>query len=235
MLISIVNHTNGKLDWYYQQTPHNIYDWDFQDSPVLLSAGGKELAVGAGKSGFVVAVDAKTGKPVWRTSVGRHNGHDKDPLYAMRGEYSKIKTGEIFPGMIGGVIAPMASDGKTLFVPVINHSMTLISGSELSEESTANGELVAIDAATGKVEWQTEFEQPPYGAPLVSNDVVFQTTAEGIVHALTTKGGGELWQAQLPAGTNAGVMVNGDMLVAGAGLPVAEGQVPALVAYKLGG
>ncbi|MCW2981813.1 MAG: hypothetical protein JWO14_3540, partial [Solirubrobacterales bacterium] len=26
----------GKVLWYYQQTPHNIYDWDFQDSPVMV-------------------------------------------------------------------------------------------------------------------------------------------------------------------------------------------------------
>lgn len=225
----------GKLQWFYQETPHNIYDWDFQDSPVLLKVGGREVAIGAGKSGFVVAVDTKTGKPVWRTSVGRHNGHDQDPLYAMRGEYSKIKTGEVFPGEIGGVIAPMATDGKLLFVPVVNHSMTVKSGSEISEESTATGELVALDAASGKIEWQAQFPAPAYGAPIVSNDVVFETSAEGIVHALTTATGGELWTAQLPSGTNAGVMLSGDMLVAGAGLPVAEGQVPALVAYKLGG
>jgi glucose dehydrogenase len=226
---------SGKLDWYYQQTPHNIYDWDFQDSPVLVKAGGRELAIGAGKSGIVVALDAKTGKPVWKRSVGRHNGHDDDPVYAMRGEYSKIKKGEVFPGQLGGVIAPMASDGKTLYVPVIDHSMTVISGSELSEESAATGSLVAIDVASGKVEWETKFPAPAYGAPLVVNDVVFQTTAEGVIRALATKSGGELWQASLPAGTNAGVMVSGDMLVAGAGLPLAEGQVPTLVAYELGG
>jgi alcohol dehydrogenase (cytochrome c) len=225
----------GKLQWFYQQTPHNIYDWDFQDSPVLAKIGGRELAIGAGKSGVVVALDAKTGKTVWKRPVGRHNGHDNDPLHAMRHEYSKIKTGEVFPGEIGGVIAPMATDGKTLFVPVIDHSMTVISSSEISEESEATGEIVAIDLASGNMEWQTKFPAPAYGAPLVANDVVFATSAEGIVHALATKSGGELWQAALPAGTNAGVMVNGDMLLAGAGLPVAEGQVPSLVAFRLGG
>jgi alcohol dehydrogenase (cytochrome c) len=225
----------GNLEWFYQQTPHNIYDWDFQDPPVLLESGGRELAIGAGKSGVVVALDAASGKPVWKTPVGRHNGHDDDPLHAMRGEFSKIKTGEVFPGEIGGVIAPMASDGRTLFVPVIDHSMNVLSSSEISEESAATGELVAIDVASGKVLWQTKFPAPAYGAPLVSNDVVFETTAEGVIHALSAKSGGELWQGSLPAGTNAGVMVSGEMLLAGAGLPVAEGQVPALVAYKLGG
>jgi outer membrane protein assembly factor BamB len=226
----------GKMQWYYQQTPHNIYDWDFQNPPVLVKAGGRELAIGSGKSGVVVAVDAKTGKPVWKRPVGTHNGHDNDSIYAMRGEYSKLKTGgQAFPGQLGGVIAPMAADGSTVFVPIVNHSMVVASSSELTENSIATGELVAIDVATGKVEWGTEFEQPAYGAPLVVNDLVFETTADGAIHALNVKTGGEQWQGSLPAGSNAGVMVSGDMLVTGAGLPLAEGQVPELVAYRLGG
>lgn len=225
----------GKLQWFYQETPHNIYDWDFQNSPIITKAGGKEVAVGSGKSGFVVAVDVKTGKPVWRTSVGKHNGHDKDGLYAMRHEYNKIKTGEVFPGEIGGVVSAVASDGKQVYVPIVNHSMTVRNGSEVTEESAATGEVEALDLATGKVVWKAELPGPAYGSLVVSNDLVFATTAEGVIHALSAKSGGEVWQAALPSGTNAGVMVSGNMLVTGAGLPVAEGQTAKLVAYKLGG
>jgi alcohol dehydrogenase (cytochrome c) len=225
----------GKLLWYYQETPHNIYDWDFQNSPIITKAGGKEVAIGSGKSGYVVAVDVKTGKPVWRTAVGKHNGHDNDPEYAMRGEYDKIKTGEVFPGQIGGVVALAAADSKRIYVPVVNHSMTLINGEEVTEESEATGEVVALDLATGKIDWKAEMSQPAYGSLLVSNDVLFATTADGAIHALDTAKGGEVWQAALPSGTNAGVMVDGDMLVAGAGLPAVEGQVAKLVAFRLGG
>ncbi|HEX5592581.1 MAG TPA: PQQ-binding-like beta-propeller repeat protein [Solirubrobacterales bacterium] len=225
----------GKLDWYYQETPHNIYDWDFQNSPIITKAGGKEVAIGSGKSGFVVAVDVKSGKVVWRTPVGEHNGHDNDPLYAMRGEYKKIKLGEVFPGTLGGVISAPASDGKRIYVPVINHSMTVRNGYEVSEESSATGEVVALDLATGKPVWNAQFTGPAYGSLMVSNDIVFATSAEGVVHVLSADSGGEVWQAALPSGTNAGVMISGDMLVTGAGLPAAEGQVPKLVAYKLGG
>jgi alcohol dehydrogenase (cytochrome c) len=225
----------GKLEWYYQHTPHNIYDWDFQDPPILTSAGGRELAIGAGKSGVVVAVDAKTGKPVWKRPVGTHNGHDNDPLYAMRGEYSKLKTGEVFPGQLGGVIAPMAADDSMVFVPVVNHSMIVVSPTELSENSAATGELVGLDKATGAVRWAKELPSPAYGAPLVVNDLVLETTSEGVVHAFQAKSGGEVWQGALPAGTNAGVMVSGDTMIAPAGLPLAEGQIAELVAYRLGG
>jgi alcohol dehydrogenase (cytochrome c) len=225
----------GKLVWYYQETPHNIYDWDFQNSPVIAKAGGREVAIGSGKSGFVVAVDVKTGKPVWRTSVGKHNGHDNDPMYAMRGEYDKIKPGVVFPGALGGVIALAATDGKRIYVPIVNHSATLINGEESTEEGAATGEVVALDLKTGKVVWQTEMSQPAFGSLLVSNDVVFATSADGVIHALDSAKGGEVWQAALPSGTNAGVMISGDTLVAGAGLPAVEGQLPKLVAYKLGG
>ena len=178
----------------------------------------------------------KTGKPVWKTPVGKHNGHDDDSLLAMRGEYKKIEVpAEVFPGELGGVLAPMATNGKTLFVPVINHSMTVNSGSEITEESTATGELVAIDLATGKIRWNAEFEGPAYGAANVVNDLVFVTSAEGIVHAFDAETGGEVWNVSLPAGTNAGVTVSGDTMLAPAGLPVAEGQQPSLVAFRLGG
>lgn len=230
-----LDEATGEVEWHYQQTPHNIYDWDFQNPPVLLEAGGHELAIGSGKSGIVVAIDRETGKPVWKRPVGTHNGHGKDPLYAMRGEYSKIKKGEAFPGQLGGVITPLASDGKTVYVPVVNHSMDVLSGSELSESSPSTGEMVAIDVADGSVRWKVELPQPAYGSPTVVNDLVFGTTVDGAVFALDAESGGERWAGSLPAGSNVGVMISGDTMIAPAGLPIAQGQTPQLVAYRLGG
>ena len=226
----------GKMDWHHQQTPHGVYDWDFQASPILTQAGGRKLAIGAGKNGYVVAVDQKTGKVVWERAVGKHNGHDDDGLLAMRGEGDKIKLGEVYPGSLGGVIAPIAANSDTVFAPVVNHPVTVNSGTEMSETSpVATGELVALDLATGEVKWDAQFEAPAYGGATVVNDLVFTTTSDGIVRALDVKTGGEVWQASLPAGTNAGVAISGDTLIAPAGLPTAEGQKPQIVAYKLSG
>jgi outer membrane protein assembly factor BamB len=231
-----LNAKTGKMEWYYQQTPHDVYDWDFQNPPILTSAKGRELAIGSGKSGIVVAVDAKTGKPVWKRPVGDHNGRDDDGLLAMRGEYSKLKDGLVAPGFLGGVIAPMAANKTTVFVPVVNSPVVVSGGVELGQagqEST--GELVAIDIASGKIVWNAEFETPAYGAPTAVNDLVFATSFDGIVHALDAKTGGEVWQGSLPAGTNSGVMISGDTVIAPAGLPLAEGQRAQIVAYRLGG
>jgi outer membrane protein assembly factor BamB len=225
----------GKLEWYYQQTPHDIYDWDFQNPPILASAGGKELAIGSGKSGVVVAVDAATGKPVWKTPVGMHNGHDEDGLLAMRGEGDKIKTGTVYPGKLGGVISPLASNETTLFVPIVNHPLTVESGTQLGEGPEASGEVVALDIASGKQEWSVKTGVPMYGSPVAVNDMVFIASPEGTVAGLDAKSGGEVWVASLPAGSNTGLAVSGDTLLVPAGLPAAEGQKPALVAFRLGG
>jgi outer membrane protein assembly factor BamB len=231
-----LNAKTGKLDWYYQVTPHDIYDWDFQDPPILARAGGRELAIGAGKSGLVVAVDAKTGKLVWKTPVGKHNGHDEDGLLAMEGKTAKLpKQATVYPGLLGGVIAPMAASKTTLFVPVVNHPLTVEDGETIGEGEENTGEMVALDLATGKEKWNQTYEVPAYGAPVAVNDMVFFATFDGTLHGLDANTGGELWTAALPAGANSGVTASGGSLIVAAGLPIAEGQVPALVAYSLGG
>jgi outer membrane protein assembly factor BamB len=204
---------------------------------VLVKAGGRELVLGAGKSGIVAALDAKTGKPVWRRTVGKHNGHDDDGLLAMRGETSKLKTPYlVYPGSLGGVIAPMATDGKTVFVPVVNSPLEIVTQTERQEPGPLSGELVALDVKTGALKWKHEFPNAPaYGFTTVANDLVFATTSDGNVQAFNTNSGRVVWQEILPSGTNAGVMVAGDMMIAPAGLAAAEGQTPQLVAFRLGG
>jgi alcohol dehydrogenase (cytochrome c) len=231
-----LNAKTGKLEWYHQVTPHDVYDWDFQDPPILATVGGRQLAIGAGKSGQVVAVAAKTGKVVWQQAVGKHNGHDEDDLAAMRGETSKLpKKATVYPGLLGGVIAPMAASKTTLFVPVVNHALTIEKGVTIGEGGAMTGEMVALDLATGKEEWSKKYESAAFGAPVAVNDMVFFATFEGTLHGLDGSNGHEVWSAELPAGSNSGMTAYGETLLVPAGLAEAEGQTPALVAYRLGG
>jgi outer membrane protein assembly factor BamB len=141
----------------------------------------------------------------------------------------------VYPGTLGGVIAPMAANQTTLFVPVVNHPLTVESGTALGEGAEASGELVALDIATGKVEWKDQVSVPMYGSPTAVNDMVFVASPDGTVNGLDARSGGEVWSGSLPAGSNTGVAVSGDTLLVPAGLPAAEGQNPALVAFRLGG
>jgi outer membrane protein assembly factor BamB len=225
----------GKLDWYHQVTPHDLYDWDFQGPPILMKAGGKEIVAAAGKSGIVLAADPKTGKVLWQVAVGKHNGHDDDGLLAMRGEESKIGAPTtVYPGDLGGVIAPMSTNGSMLFVPVVNNPAQVVSGAGKEEPGPTSGEIVALDAGTGKVKWKEELASPAFGATTAANDLVFATTYEGSLSAYDAKTGQVIWREKLPAGTNSGVMLEGDTLIAPAGVAAAAGQTPQIVAFRAG-
>jgi glucose dehydrogenase len=224
----------GKMKWYFQLTPHDLYDWDLQDPPILATVKGKPAVITAGKAGIVIAVSRATGKLLWKRPVGTHNGHDNDPLYASKGRYSKLRVGEeIYPGLLGGVIAPLSTDGNSVFVPVVNNSVTYTAQDEQQSGQTSTGEIVAVDVDTGMVTWEQRFTTSAFGATTVVNDLVFGTTFDGLIHALDAKTGKIVWEKQLPAATNTGVTVHDDMLIAPAGLATSADQAASIVAYRL--
>ncbi|MGW4795525.1 outer membrane protein assembly factor BamB family protein, partial [Nonomuraea sp. NPDC004297] len=228
----------GKVVWHNQVLPHDIYDWDFQNSPVLTRAGRRPVVVGSGKMGIVYQFDEATGKLLWKRPVGRHNGHDDDNLHAMRGEYDKLSAFPytVYPGVLGGVISPAAADDTKVYVAVNNVGATwerqepppVVSPTE------SGGELTAIDLVTGRIAWTHPLDQSPFGGATVVNDLVFTTTFDGTVHAVRAGTGELAWQAGLPAATNSPVAVHGAYLLAVAAWPQSEGQRPELVAYRLG-
>lgn len=233
-----LNAKTGKMEWYHQVTPHDLYDWDFQGPAILVTVGGRDLVVAAGKSGIVLAADRETGKVVWQKAVGKHTGHDEDGLLAMRGEEEKIKKPDtIYPGALGGVIAPMSTDGKMVFVPVVNSPVAMGPNGETTEGQggTTNGEVVALDLKTGALAWKQTLGSPAYGATTSVGDLVFATSVEGSVSAFKASNGQVLWRETLPTGTNSGVMANGDTLIAPAGLASGAGQTPKIVAYRVSG
>jgi outer membrane protein assembly factor BamB len=230
----------GTPIWHYQLTPHDIYDWDLQDSPILSKAGGRELAIDGGKAGILVAVDAQTGKPIWKRSVGVHNGHDRDNLEAGAGEYSKLHTPEtVEPGDLGGIESQLASNGNTVFAAVNNLPSTY-SGQGLAyikyslPLSKGTGDLVAVDEASGRIEWDDKLPSSPYGAVTLSNDVVFTTTFDGTLYAFSAATGKQLWRTRLSAATNAPVAVFGDTVVTAGSYPSSAGQQALVIAYRLG-
>jgi outer membrane protein assembly factor BamB len=231
-----LNAQTGKVEWYYQQTPHDLYDWDLQDPPILADVKGRKEVIASGKSGWVIALDVHSGKVLWKRSVGTHNGHDNDGVYAMKREYSKLGLPEtVYPGELGGVIAPMSTNGTSVFVPVVNHPVTFNNQTEPQENGPSTGEVVALDAATGAVKWKRAFPAAAFGATTAVNDLVFATTFEGTVYALDAGSGSVVSEIKLPAATNTGVAVSGDTLIAPAGLATGSGQTPQIVAYRPGG
>ncbi len=56
----------GKLKWYYQFTPHDLFDYDSTQTPVLIDAthngNRRKLLVEANRNGFVYVLDRTNGK-----------------------------------------------------------------------------------------------------------------------------------------------------------------------------
>ena len=56
----------GKLRWYFQFTPHDLWDWDAQQPPLLVDAvfkgAPRQLLLQANRNGFFYVLDRATGK-----------------------------------------------------------------------------------------------------------------------------------------------------------------------------
>ena len=56
----------GKLKWHYQTTPHDLWDWDATETPVLIDASWKgqprKLLIQANRNGFFYVLDRVDGK-----------------------------------------------------------------------------------------------------------------------------------------------------------------------------
>jgi alcohol dehydrogenase (cytochrome c) len=238
----------GKLLWYYQLTPHDLYDWDLQDPPVLTTANGRPVVIDGGKAGILIELDAKTGKLLWKRPVGVHNGHDQDGLLTEHApptsHLALPRQVDVEPGAFGGIESQLASNGSVTFAAVNNLPVVFKSESgpyfpSLAALGTAlvkaTGEMVAVNQDTGTVEWDTRLPSTPYGAATVTNDVVFTTTFSGHLYAFDAATGKILLSKPLSAGTNAPVTVDGDYVIVGADIPAPDTQQQELIiAYRLG-
>jgi len=236
----------GKLLWYYQLTPHDLYDWDLQNPPVLTTANGQPVVIDGGKAGIMIELNAQTGKLLWQLPVGGHSGHEDDGVlteHATPTSHDPLPANYCLePSLYGGVLTELASNGSTTFAAVndwaLAASPTGFTGSVASQVKafySAGGEMVAVNQDTGTVIWDTPLPSMLFGAATVTNDVVFTTTFKGYLYALDATTGAILFSTPMSALTNAPVAVDGDYVIAGAGLAAPSSkQRNMIIAYKLG-
>jgi alcohol dehydrogenase (cytochrome c) len=236
----------GKLLWYYQLTPHDLYDWDLQNSPVLTTANGQQVVIDGGKAGILIELDAQTGKLIWKLPVGVHSGPQNAGLLTENATpASRVPlpaTFQLEPGVFGGVESQLATNGTTVFAAVNNLAVPM-SAKGVTESSAAfgaaiakaTGEMIAVSQDTGKVIWADHLPSSPYGAATVTNNVVFTTTYSGYLYGFNAATGAILLKTPLSSGSNAPVAIDGDYVIAGAGVPSrSKSQHALIIAYKLG-
>jgi glucose dehydrogenase len=231
----------GKLRWYYQAVPDDFEDHDLQSSPISTSINGAPAIIAAGKVGYVYALNARSGALIWKTPVGRHNGHDADSLLALAHRLTVKLPYTMVPGPLGGVLSNLSvADGSvyvaTIDLPVIATTLSSVDGNKASG-LLPTGEVEALNLATGRVEWDTKVPSMPLGAATVANDLVFTDLYNGVLIALDRATGALVYRHQLPTSANAPIAVFGNTVLVPAGGPDTpppglRGH-PELVAYTL--
>jgi polyvinyl alcohol dehydrogenase (cytochrome) len=154
-------------------------DYDFGSMPNLFTTwnprtGQRKQLLGIGqKSGVYMAVNPANGNVVWQTSVG--------------------------PGATGGGIQwGSATDGRRVYVAEADTShikYTLGGSGPYAGQSSTSGSWAALDAATGKILWQTP-------DPQRATDQGFVSAAGGVMYAGSNAGTGDNMYA-LDAATGA--------------------------------
>src|SRR4051794_2896439 len=181
----------GHLKWYFQAVPDDFHDWDMQISPILTKRHGRQVVIDAGKMGYVYAIDAASGRLLWTTKVGIHNGHDDDGTLALAHHLRVPPKYTVEPGIVGGVETNMALADGVIYVPVANlaSAWSATSGLGKANFTDGTGEMLALDVDTGHILWDTKLAQMADGDATVSNDLVLTTTFDGYLVALARSNG----------------------------------------------
>jgi alcohol dehydrogenase (cytochrome c) len=224
---------SGELKWYYQEVPHDVWDYDAASNVVLFDVhqNGETIpAAGeAGKVGWVFIVDRRTGKLIRKS----------DPYVMMSKNMFSTPTREgvdMLPGANGGAEwSPPAYSPQThyLYIMAMDQLMRFTTkpapsapglirlGSAFTNVAPGgiqDGPFVALDVESGKIAWQYKAPQPLIGGALATaGNLVFMGEGNGWFDAFNAKNGDRVWRYNLGAGVNAPPVtyqVNGEQYVA---------------------
>lgn len=207
----------GKLKWFYQQVPHDVWGYDIASPLVLFDyeqAGKKIPAVGhASKLGWYFVHDRATGTLLSKSEAFVPQSN----LFAKATKGGTI----LYPGILGGSNwSPSALDeaNQTSFVAGIHAPVKYLlvdepakngkppvryASSELTNDARW-GILSAINLSNGKLKWQVKTPQPLVGGILVTkSQLLFMGEGNGNFNAYHSANGDLLWQDKLDAGVNA--------------------------------
>jgi alcohol dehydrogenase (cytochrome c) len=191
----------GKLKWYFQFTPHDLFDYDAAETPVLINASyqgkARKLLVEANRNGFVYILDRSTGEFLTATRFAEKlnwaSGIDSKGR-PIRTDVKPTPEGmKVCPGFWGATNWPSPSYNEStgfLYFMAMERCQTYFSAPvpqkfEPGKEFYSTGVkrsgddskkiLIAYEVGSGKVAWK----YPQSGAGHSSGGTM--TTAGGIV------------------------------------------------------
>ncbi|MBI1356626.1 MAG: PQQ-dependent dehydrogenase, methanol/ethanol family [Acidobacteria bacterium] len=175
-----LNAKTGKLSWYYQFTPHDEWDWDATEPPVLIDAQwqGKprKLLVQANRNGFFYVLDRATGELLQATpfvdKLTWASGIDADGRPKMNPNQT--------PTPEGALVCPSLVGASNWFSTSYNPSTGLYYVQTL--ESCAIFTKRPVEWEAGKAFWGGSTRRPP------------NEKNEKILRALDIQTGKAVWQ-----------------------------------------
>jgi alcohol dehydrogenase (cytochrome c) len=207
---------NGKMRWYYQETPHDIWDYDATSPAVLLTArdanGDEVPAVGeAGKTGWFYVLDRRDG----------HFIRVSEPFVPQRHMYEPPKPSGSYmePGALGGANWPPVAYNPSLHLvyvsaivqPRFDKPKPYVpwkpggerwAGSREVPHTKSKGTFSAIDVDTGRLVWQHKLDLGLMDGALATPDLTFVGVPTDEFVAYDAKTGKRLWRFHTDAGVS---------------------------------
>jgi alcohol dehydrogenase (cytochrome c) len=209
---------SGTLKWHFQNTPHDVHDWDSLETPVLIDATfqgrPRKLLVQANRNGFYYVLDRATGEFLLGTpfvdQLDWATGLDaKGRPIVVPGHDPTVKGTKTCPSTMGATNWPpptYSPDTGYLYVVVAEGcGVNVITSSTARDAGTGYYESAhepwqayvrAIDTLTGKRMWEYKaVRSNHYGPGLLSTagGIVFAPEQFGQVSVLDAKTGKSLW------------------------------------------
>ena len=207
----------GKLKWYYQETPHDVYDFDSNMEPVLFDskegARTRKLVLHSGKNGLAYLLDRESGKFLkvfpyaattnWYKSLD-DNGRPTEPFIPSANASNPLTC----PGAAGarnfnhsaysprtGWWYTSSSELCNRFSPPAENprgDQNLRVGRALSPGAPPN--ISAFDPLTGKKQWTFATKYVNQSSLLATaGDLIFGGDLEGEAFALDARTGEKIW------------------------------------------
>jgi alcohol dehydrogenase (cytochrome c) len=229
----------GRLRWHYQFTPHDVWDWDSTQNPVLadLTIGGqpRKVVMFANRNGFFYLLDRATGKlirakPFIETSWAKEIQANGRPMLLPNSIPSEDGT-RVCPDQSGGTnwMPPSFDKSLGLLFVTARESCGLFftwkedyapgdsfRGGAVQRVGPPYSALRAIDVATGERRWDFPYASQSWAGVLSTASGLVFAGSSGNFMAFDARTGKNLWHFQTGSALYAGAityMVDGRQYV----------------------
>lgn len=189
-----VEPNTGKIRWYFQFTPHDVWDLDGATTPILIDdvrlATGrvvkKALIVG-NKNGHFYLLDRVNGSLIYASPLGNAEQIRVDPKTGQVVHLRAARYDRPAQACASQNFTPLAFSPQTgyAYVPLLEVCYRYTSqrqvytrgqayyGGNAREIGTPGGAIVALDVSTGRVAWRSPTERVFHGLLATGGGLVF--------------------------------------------------------------